>query len=224
MNTRDWTVVALMLLAGGACGQDARVYLGSDSLSDAPAARDAGPEPQVPVRDLETDVTSATEPGAAATTPQEPLFCDVGRADCDGDRSNGCEVNLSTDAAHCGECGAACTAPGCVCRDGVRILECPPGLADCDDRFDNGCETNVMDDASHCGSCELECHDRGTAVASARCELGVCVLTCEESFFAPRGDCDGLADTGCEARLWTDENNCGGCGVACDYCDDGVCW
>lgn len=36
------------------------------------------------------------------------LACDVGRADCDGDAANGCEVHLSEDPRHCGACGVTC--------------------------------------------------------------------------------------------------------------------
>lgn len=34
--------------------------------------------------------------------------CAPGFADCDGNGSNGCEVELATNAAHCGACGRAC--------------------------------------------------------------------------------------------------------------------
>ncbi len=48
--------------------------------------------------------------------------CVPTRADCDGTRANGCEVDLARAAAHCGVCGNACAAPArCVdgrCCDG----------------------------------------------------------------------------------------------------------
>jgi hypothetical protein len=44
----------------------------------------------------------------------EPLICEQGWGDCDGDSSNGCEQDLSNSAQHCG----ACSQP-CVCGDGA---------------------------------------------------------------------------------------------------------
>jgi hypothetical protein len=34
--------------------------------------------------------------------------CNAGYADCDKNPSNGCEVNLQTDARNCGACGNVC--------------------------------------------------------------------------------------------------------------------
>jgi hypothetical protein len=39
-------------------------------------------------------------------------------------------------------------------------------------------------------------------------------------------NCDGNNTTGCETDIYTDENNCGGCGIVCDIgyiCDQGQC-
>lgn len=44
--------------------------------------------------------------------------CDSGRADCDGAAGNGCEVDLTSDGAHCGACGVACAA-GELCASGA---------------------------------------------------------------------------------------------------------
>jgi hypothetical protein len=38
------------------------------------------------------------------------FVCTAGRADCDGEAKNGCEVDLFDDAANCGACGVACAA------------------------------------------------------------------------------------------------------------------
>jgi hypothetical protein len=37
-----------------------------------------------------------------------PLVCDTGKADCDGDESNGCETNIASSPDNCGSCGTAC--------------------------------------------------------------------------------------------------------------------
>lgn len=36
------------------------------------------------------------------------LTCDVGWDDCNEEHSDGCEIDLTTDAANCGECGTTC--------------------------------------------------------------------------------------------------------------------
>jgi hypothetical protein len=42
------------------------------------------------------------------------IACAAGYADCDGIATNGCEVDLLTDAAHCGSCANACDGGACV--------------------------------------------------------------------------------------------------------------
>lgn len=44
--------------------------------------------------------------------------CNMGFADCDGSRINGCEINISSDAANCGLCGQACPS-GKACVSGA---------------------------------------------------------------------------------------------------------
>ena len=62
--------------------------------------------------------------------------CDPTRADCDGDRDNGCETDLTSDLAHCGQCDTACLpedeeagAAAEVCLDGGCTL-CGNGVLD----------------------------------------------------------------------------------------------
>ena len=40
--------------------------------------------------------------------------CTAGYANCNNVASDGCEVNLNTDANHCGACGNACDGGSCV--------------------------------------------------------------------------------------------------------------
>jgi len=53
------------------------------------------------------------------------VLCDAGHDNCDDDfSSNGCEVDLETDAAHCGSCSNACAVPKCskhVCNNPVDV-------------------------------------------------------------------------------------------------------
>ncbi|MDP3213175.1 MAG: fibrinogen-like YCDxxxxGGGW domain-containing protein, partial [Deltaproteobacteria bacterium] len=51
--------------------------------------------------------------------------CDAGRADCDGDAANGCEVDTATSTASCGVCGRACAAgEGCVAGACQTMASC----------------------------------------------------------------------------------------------------
>lgn len=60
--------------------------------------------------------------GTACTAPEdwevfntleecEGLVCMEGTADCDGDASNGCETDITSDTSNCGACGLVCMLP-----------------------------------------------------------------------------------------------------------------
>jgi len=60
-------------------------------------------------------------PGAEATCTDGrcEITCDEGLGDCDGDPTNGCEIDLTSDDAHCGSCDqdcrpAICESSACV--------------------------------------------------------------------------------------------------------------
>ncbi len=138
--------------------------------------------------------------------------CDAGRADCDGNPANGCEVTLASDARNCGACGTACSLPSATatCVGGrCAVASCNAGFADCDGNPANGCEVFTSSDESNCGGCGVRCApSNGTGV----CSSGRCtVVACNTGF----GDCNGAASDGCEATLATDASNCGGCGMRC---------
>jgi RHS repeat-associated protein len=161
--------------------------------------------------------------------------CNAGFADCDHDPSNGCEADLGSIAS-CGACGNACaTGPnmstscvggacaygcqagygdcdgnpsnGCETAGGCHIT-CPAGKGDCDGIAANGCETDLGTTAN-CGACGNACATAPNAVAV--CTAGACSLTCSAGF----GDCDHVAQNGCETSLLTSTANCGACGNAC---------
>ena len=48
------------------------------------------------------------------------VCCGTGTANCDGIKANGCNVNLKTNAQHCGACGNVCPN-GQTCTNGVCI-------------------------------------------------------------------------------------------------------
>jgi len=53
------------------------------------------------------------------------VTCGAGRADCDGNVRNGCEVDTHTDPANCGMCGAPCGS-GEVCGMGLCFTVMTP--------------------------------------------------------------------------------------------------
>ncbi len=60
---------------------------------------------------------STTGTAACAMGRCTVTACMTGRGNCDGDGSNGCEVDLTGSATHCGACGTACPGGG-RCLDG----------------------------------------------------------------------------------------------------------
>jgi len=149
--------------------------------------------------------------------------CDAGWANCDGNPLNGCEVNLLTNAAHCGTCGTVCTAAHgtATCAQGsCDIAACDAGHSNCDQLAFNGCEVSNTNDVNHCGGCGVVCSDRPSAVAT--CHGSACGYAC----VAGRLDCDGVATNGCEIDTSADNNHCGACGVVCTQgrtCQSGAC-
>lgn len=79
--------------------------------------------------------------------------CAPGWADCDHGPSNGCERDVYTSNAHCGECGASC-AGGEDCVFGICTPAACPGACVCRGRcsVDEPCEC-----ADSCPCVDLEC-------------------------------------------------------------------
>ncbi|MFO0603598.1 MAG: hypothetical protein U0324_10515 [Polyangiales bacterium] len=138
--------------------------------------------------------------------------CNAGFADCDGDRANGCEVDVRTSVPNCGACGRACSPANATaaCSAGAcGYTACNAGFADCDGNRANGCEVNLNADPSNCGRCGNAC---APANATAACSAGACGYTaCNAGF----GDCDGVRANGCEVDTQSTVAHCGGCGRAC---------
>ena len=137
--------------------------------------------------------------------------CNPGFADCDGNPTNGCEVDTRVSVASCGRCGNACNATNgtATCSGGSCGIACSAGFGDCDGAAANGCETNLNTTLASCGTCGSACapaHATG-ACASGRCAIGSC-----NAGFA---DCDGSAANGCEVNLGTDPAHCGACPTVC---------
>ena len=148
--------------------------------------------------------------------------CKPGYADCNGAADDGCETNLSTSAASCGACGAACQIPqaypacvGAACQVGA----CYTGRGDCDGKVLNGCETDLATELAHCGACNQAC---APSHASGKCSVGACeIASCQGAW----ADCNGKPADGCETDLKNDAAHCGGCGKAVksgEVCKSGV--
>lgn len=126
---------------------------------------------------------------------------------CNEDWSDGCEVDLRSDAQHCNACNMACGA-GEQCYFNACVLKCAYPESLC--MGENGAVcVNTTEDIANCGACGRSCE--AVSGAGVVCDRGQCKYTCEAgSNCAP-------VDTApvCIDVMASDANNCGGCGVAC---------
>jgi alpha-tubulin suppressor-like RCC1 family protein len=143
----------------------------------------------------------------------ELVRCRPGYGDCNGDLTDGCEVNLGTDVQHCGMCGAACRAAShatVTCAMGMcGFGRCTDGYADCNGRAEDGCEADTRSSPAHCGMCGQAC--AAPSNATATCDRGACGFACAPGF----ADCDRDASNGCEVDTRTASGHCGACGNNC---------
>jgi hypothetical protein len=152
------------------------------------------------------------------------LSCESGYADCDGDPSNGCEVNVEDDAGNCGSCGNVCANENgtTTCSSGTCAPSCSGSYASCNGDPDDGCETPI-NTTSDCGACGNSC---SLANATEACSSQSCIVaSCDPGF----ASCDGSDLNGCEIDLTSDAGNCGSCGNQCtnahgsNSCSGGSC-
>ena len=124
-------------------GSHPRQVSSPNTIEDAGAAPDTGPEDECPtdgaVRECtrEHAVSQCQDGGCALVGCVEPY------SDCDRKSENGCETALDTPE-NCGSCGSVCTFQhaGARCRNGACELgACVDHYGNCDDDPDNGCET-----------------------------------------------------------------------------------
>jgi hypothetical protein len=149
---------------------------------------------------------------AACTGGTCTIVCTSGYANCDGNPSNGCEVNLQNNASNCGACGNICSTPNgtAACAGGTcQVAVCNSGYADCNMNPSDGCEINTMIDPNNCGACGTVC---STIHGTSSCTNGTCSISSCASGYA---DCDNNPSDGCETSISTDPNNCGACNHVC---------
>jgi hypothetical protein len=146
--------------------------------------------------------------------------CRPGFGDCNGDLSDGCEVDLRSDRNRCGTCDTSCSAPpnaDAACRDSQCGLgECVANFEDCDGKPENGCEVNLLANAANCGACGAACalEDANPVCTAGSCEIASCAVGYR--------DCDTSAINGCEVRILDDPTNCGSCENTCSLANANV--
>jgi Putative metal-binding motif len=132
--------------------------------------------------------------------------------DCNNNPGDGCEINTSSDVAHCGGCGMACSMNNiaATCSGGNCNGTCNNGFADCNNnKRTDGCEINLTNDVNNCGGCAAPCSGNNLAKT---CSANMCTGMCNAGFL----DCNNDKRTdGCEINSQTDKSNCGGCGKVC---------
>lgn len=178
-----------------------------------------------------TDIESNTSLRVTATQCSaggcKIVSCASGYADCNGIFSDGCEVNTSTSATHCGGCttgptstwdgGANCSGAvgmnsitATSCGAGIcRVAACSANRADCNGAFTDGCEANTSNSVTHCGGCSsgpTTTWDGGTACAAkanatTNCAAGGCSWTCHAGWTDANGDLSSAGSNGCEMAL-----------------------
>jgi len=202
--------------AGAACASGACVLGACDiGFSDCDGNPATGCEANLKIDPLNCAGCGNVCPGGTLALCNNGICglssCPVGTGNCDGQAGNGCEVQLTTDAANCGFCGNQCSfanaEPGCASSACV-IAWCTGGFGNCDKVAANGCEINLATSVANCGTCGKQCSSVG---GQASCSAGTCQIACTGS----NADCDLDGDTGCEANLDTSMSNCGACGTAC---------
>jgi hypothetical protein len=147
--------------------------------------------------------------------------CSAGFADCNGEPSDGCEVDTTSNKTRCGGCALAdgdgenCTTKWPTseveCVESVCYQnDCSLNFASCVNPSQENCETDLRTSELHCGGCGSECETNSGTNANT-CSNKTCTPSCA----ANGKECDSNPKNGCN-DLSTDEMNCGDCGISCD--------
>ncbi len=116
-----------------------------------------------------------------------PGACILGRGDCNGDPSDGCEADFTLPAT-CGACTVKCDFDElCAFGLGGCVNTCPPPTQAC-----GGSCVDVSSSPAHCGSCTNVCPSRPNSVPT--CAFSKCGIACYPGY----GDCNMNPSDGCE--------------------------
>jgi len=165
-----------------------------DIVSDG-SLGDSGGDGSAPEEAGSTDASApdVAPSDSSVEDTNEALVCDEGKADCDGDKANGCEVDLLTSSKHCGHCGNSCSVENgtASCDAGKCIIVCGDGWTgeNCKDDIDECADgTNNCDEVAACsntpGSFKCTCPlgsegDGTTCTPLDECALGT--AECDEN-------------------------------------------
>lgn len=158
-------------------------------------------------------------PNAAVTCVDSACVqgeCNPGFRDCiAGTGSPGCESELATSEAHCGECGNSCDRSGATensCEGGSCRVTCDPTHLSCDGNDANGCEE--PQGVTRCGDCNTACASGAAVhVMTTACVVEGDTSVCRPDCAAGWGACSN-PELGCLTQL-NDAANCGSCGAVC---------
>lgn len=140
---------------------------------------------------------------------------------CDGKCVSETDPATGCGATGCEPCSfpnADATCAGDLCD----MAGCKPGFADCSGGTADGCETDLATNPLNCGACGNDCTVKGPTWIV--CKGGEC-----KQSNCPAGEADCDLDEVCETNITNDVNNCGLCGIACNFanaaaaCESGQC-
>lgn len=157
--------------------EDARIANGSDDFGEVmlgaatseDCIADLNDDGVVDINDLLAVLTNwgaclNCHPGCGPNQicDQNNCICKEGFADCDGDPSNGCEIDLMSDSNNCGACNEQCEASE-TCNGGTCVSDCfllnwyidldGDGFGNCDD-FIISCDPVGLYMTLVCGDCD----------------------------------------------------------------------
>ncbi len=221
----SWVAIAGALVCLGACDPVYPALAGASDASDSDS--DAGhlpPNGGTIYGDDNTCGSTCPAPAHADPTCAEGTCgyaCSGDFLDCNGKPSDGCEISVKSDPAHCGSCANGCGminngTP--ICVDFLCRASCDPGWGSCQNNPAQ-CETHTDSDPYHCGDCTTQC--TGNINAAPHCEGGQCTFHCSSGF----ADCNQNDVDGCEVDTNNDPHHCGTCGLDCKElgCSQGTC-
>jgi hypothetical protein len=164
------------------------------------------------------------DPPAAAGAPGAMTgavaVCPPGFKSCGGECVSIDRPDFGCGSDSCQSCQVQNATARCNLHHQCDTAICYQSFDDCDGNSHNGCETDLRIDPNHCGACAHKCPQ--LAHAERGCGDICTIWRCSAGY----GDCNGIADDGCEANTNNDSTNCGRCGAACaagQRCRRGEC-